>query len=143
MDRISPIHIACFFYLTLGKSYGRFPCIWFVAAENTSSPVKRTGVTATCSASSSLISTSSAKSAYWVPISILPNFLNQIPNFTAKRLGQHDEVFYLGLVDILLPLLILLDGPKGHSGHLCKFSLAHPQLHPLGFQIGFRIGCPV
>lgn len=69
--------------------------------------------------------------------------LDQILHIAAQRLGQHGEILRLRFVDLLLPLLILLDGAKGHAGTFRQFPLA--QARPLAqhLQVGIRLCRPV
>jgi len=49
-------------------------------------------------------------------------FLHQAPYLTAPHLCQHDKIFRLSLVDVLLPLLVLLDSAHRDTGQFGKLA---------------------
>ena len=56
------------------------------------------------------------------------NLFYEIFHSAAQCTRKHHQVFCLGFIDVLLPLLILLDGAKRNAGNLCQFSLTESGL---------------
>ena len=68
------------------------------------------------------------------------HLLHEIFHSAAQNPGKHDQVFCLGFVDVLLPLLILLYSTQRYTGEFCKSLLAETGLPAIKLQAGCRFG---